>query len=217
MASAFETLTVQEAYLRATGDQHRRSKRRRLNAQGPSQSQQSSKPSEPSKDESALPRPAEPSNCYEVAASSTGAAEDEKGSAGASPSIHFYLLRPQTPTSKRVLITVSPSTTIAECLKGRVLLEFPTFYALPDPPDALPTGFVLESEYMGQPKERRSHDMEPVAHPTDVADKISSLLPLAGADVKQDTSGMLTAIAPSADVQHILEVLKGDIVASAGP
>jgi hypothetical protein len=62
----------------------------------------------------------------------------------------FYLLRPRTPGSSRVLIPLSNSSTLSELLRGREVLEFPTVYVLPEPPSALPPGFLLESQYLSQ-------------------------------------------------------------------
>lgn len=69
----------------------------------------------------------------------------------AKPSLHFYLLRPCTPPSTRVLIPLTSSTaTLATSLCDRLVLEFPTIYALKYPPERLPTGFVTEAEYLAQ-------------------------------------------------------------------
>lgn len=65
-----------------------------------------------------------------------------------SPSLSFYLLLPSTPTSYRVLISLSPTDTLAIALTDRLVLEFPTIYALNQPPDKLPTGFMTEDEYL---------------------------------------------------------------------
>ncbi|KAI4118774.1 MAG: hypothetical protein LQ345_001234 [Seirophora villosa] len=65
-----------------------------------------------------------------------------------SPPLHFYLLLPSTPTSYRVLIPLSPSDTLSTALTDRLVLEFPTIYALKQPRDRLPTGFMTEEEYL---------------------------------------------------------------------
>lgn len=64
------------------------------------------------------------------------------------PTVHFYLLLPSTPTPYRVLIPVSPTDTLSTALRDRLVLEFPTIYALKQPPDKLPTGFTTEEEYL---------------------------------------------------------------------
>ncbi len=68
------------------------------------------------------------------------------------PDHYFYLLRPHTTSSSRVLIPVSHFAPLKEILKNQIVLEFPTIYALKYAPDALPEGFILESEYLGQSK-----------------------------------------------------------------
>ncbi|KAL8754127.1 MAG: hypothetical protein Q9184_005210 [Pyrenodesmia sp. 2 TL-2023] len=64
------------------------------------------------------------------------------------PPLNFYLLLPSTPTSYRVLIPVLPSDTLSTALTDRLVLEFPTIYALKQPPDKLPTGFMTEEGYL---------------------------------------------------------------------
>ncbi|KAI4189362.1 MAG: hypothetical protein LQ346_005126 [Caloplaca aetnensis] len=64
------------------------------------------------------------------------------------PPLNFYLLLPSTPTSYRVLTPLSPDETLTTALTDRLVLEFPTIYALKQPPDKLPTGFMTEDEYM---------------------------------------------------------------------
>ncbi|KAI9828080.1 MAG: hypothetical protein M1832_003607 [Thelocarpon impressellum] len=73
---------------------------------------------------------------------------------------YFYLLRPHTRSAAHVLIPLSPSVPFSECLRDRVLLEFPTVYALPYPPTELPPGFVSESEYLGQGRMKDDEDDE---------------------------------------------------------
>ena len=64
------------------------------------------------------------------------------------PHVHFYLLLPSTPTCYRVLIPLAPSDTLSSALAERLVLEFPTIYALKQPPDKLPTGFMNEEDYL---------------------------------------------------------------------
>jgi len=65
-----------------------------------------------------------------------------------SDSLHFYLSKPHTSSSTRVLVPLKPTDTFAKCLYGQVVLEFPTIQVLKHPPTALPTGFKLEREYV---------------------------------------------------------------------
>lgn len=125
------------------------------------------------------------------------------------PKLHFYLLRPQTATTVPVIIPVPHSSTISDCLRDRVVLEFPTFYALPDPPDALPAAFMAEAEYfleqLGQTKE--------VLPSTDSADQATSPAKesLAPPQTCQDDA-VDGRPQPISDVQLILEMLKEDSI-----
>jgi hypothetical protein len=61
---------------------------------------------------------------------------------------YFYLHRPYTPSSHpRVLIPLQPSESLSKLLRNRVVLEFPTIYAISSPPTCLPDTFMLEDDY----------------------------------------------------------------------
>ncbi|KAG0645891.1 hypothetical protein D0Z07_8054 [Hyphodiscus hymeniophilus] len=65
------------------------------------------------------------------------------------PGYHFYLLRPQTPSSfPKVLTPLNPAKPLEKLLRRRLVLEFPTIYVLKAGPDDLSEGFVLESDYL---------------------------------------------------------------------
>lgn len=69
----------------------------------------------------------------------------------ASLGCYFYLHRPYTPSScPKVLIPLHPGGTLSVLLRNRVLLEFPTIYALSSPPTNLPDEFMLESDYLAR-------------------------------------------------------------------
>lgn len=72
---------------------------------------------------------------------------------------HFYLLRPHTPTASRVLIPILPDSTLSNSLKNRVVLEFPTIYVLPYPPEALPGQYMLEEQFLGY-SEQENKELE---------------------------------------------------------
>lgn len=57
----------------------------------------------------------------------------------------FYLHRPLVVTKAKALISLDPSATLAAAIKGRVLLEFPSIYALSYPPDNLPADYDLHT------------------------------------------------------------------------
>ncbi|GIJ99696.1 hypothetical protein Aspvir_003698 [Aspergillus viridinutans] len=67
--------------------------------------------------------------------------------------VSFYLHRPRTATKQPVLIPLSPNMTFTSALRDRAVLEFPTIYALPQPPEALLAekenpSFLLEEDYL---------------------------------------------------------------------
>lgn len=64
---------------------------------------------------------------------------------------YFYLLRPNTPIKlPKVLIPVSSSQTLADTLKDRTVLEFPTVFALSKGPDELGNLYMTEKQYMNR-------------------------------------------------------------------
>lgn len=72
---------------------------------------------------------------------------------GTSPDYTFYLLRPHTPSSHpHVLIPLSATATLAASLRHRVVLEYPTIYALAHAPDDLPAGLTTEARYLANTK-----------------------------------------------------------------
>ncbi|KAF2790210.1 hypothetical protein K505DRAFT_83559 [Melanomma pulvis-pyrius CBS 109.77] len=83
------------------------------------------------------------------------------------PEYNFFLLRPQTSSSRLVLVPISTSATLGQCLRGRTVLEFPTIYAFPDSIAQLPEEFMLEEEYMEQEGEEQKEfdDLLKHAHP----------------------------------------------------
>ncbi|EAW17383.1 zinc finger HIT domain-containing protein [Aspergillus fischeri NRRL 181] len=67
--------------------------------------------------------------------------------------VSFYLHRPRTATKQPVLIPLSPTMTFTSALRDRSVLEFPTIYALPQPPEALHAEkespmFLLEEDFL---------------------------------------------------------------------
>ena len=63
------------------------------------------------------------------------------------PANYYYLLKPGTMCASRVLIQLSPESSLTESLQDQRVREYPTIYMLPDPPDNLRVGFMLEKEY----------------------------------------------------------------------
>lgn len=64
--------------------------------------------------------------------------------------LYFYLAKPLTSSLTRVLIPLRSDSTFSTCLRGQVVLEFPTIQVLKHPPTALPDGFQLERDYVEQ-------------------------------------------------------------------
>ncbi|KAF4630493.1 hypothetical protein G7Y89_g7646 [Cudoniella acicularis] len=66
---------------------------------------------------------------------------------------HFYLLRPNTPSSfSKVLVPIDPSKILNDILRKRTVLEFPTIYVFEQ--EAFPKNFMLEKDFLqktGQP------------------------------------------------------------------
>lgn len=99
----------------------------------------------------------QPASQSDVDTVAVGSSEDDgsmgKGIPTLSPDYSFYLLRPHTSSSKpRVLIPLSPAATLADCLRNRVVLEYPTLYVLRHAPTALPEGFMTEEQYLAGAK-----------------------------------------------------------------
>lgn len=74
---------------------------------------------------------------------------------------HFYLHRPRSRSKVPVLIPLARSTTLANALRGRTVLEFPTVYvlekdlAMQDDDDEEVLGYMLEAAYLAENPEER--------------------------------------------------------------
>lgn len=94
--------------------------------------------------------------------------------------LHFYLLHPGTPSPTRVLIPLCPNSTLASSLRHRVVLEFPTVYALRFAPAELPTGFLTEEKYFRDREQKRIKLVEATLYensPTMEADDQATTVP----------------------------------------
>ncbi|KAI9665285.1 MAG: hypothetical protein M1829_005759 [Trizodia sp. TS-e1964] len=58
--------------------------------------------------------------------------------------VFIYLHIAHTPGTVKVLAPLQSSVSIKDALRGRTVLEFPTFYAMAQSPGELPRGFALE-------------------------------------------------------------------------
>jgi hypothetical protein len=75
----------------------------------------------------------------------------------------FYLLKPHTSGAQKVLIPLSPTDSLQNCLRNQVVLEFPTIQVLSHPPVALPSNFILEDDYLDKSKKERDEMQRLVA------------------------------------------------------
>lgn len=114
----------------------------------------------------------------------------------AARTLHFYLLHPGTPSPTRVLIPLSPNSTLTSSLRHRVVLEFPTVYALRFAPDKLPTGFLTEEEYLGQREQKRINLVEATLHE-------NPLIP--------EADDHTTTVPECFNAEQLLDVLKRDL------
>jgi hypothetical protein len=106
--------------------------------------------------------------------------------------LHFYLHCPNTPSAIKSVVPIDPDATIADIVKERLLLEFPTIFILYDPPKMLSKPFILEADYM--------------KHYGDQASWIPSIIEANVTNEEQDH-------APSQiDEKRLLEVLQKDLV-----
>lgn len=77
--------------------------------------------------------------------------------------ILYYLHHPSLPSKHPVLIPLSPVSILATALTNRLVLEFPTIYALPQQQNGgLPDGFISEEEFFATSRKDLVKDvMEP--------------------------------------------------------
>ena len=64
-----------------------------------------------------------------------------------SDSLYFYLHAPRLPSSEPVLIPLAPDSSLSECLRNHLVLEFPTIYVLDQPANDLPCGYITEDGF----------------------------------------------------------------------
>jgi hypothetical protein len=113
--------------------------------------------------------------------------------------VYFYLHRPRTTTKKPVLIPIPPQTTLANALRERTVLEFPTLYVLPDSAESLSANeeesqFILEEDYLR------------TAAPEDTAESENE-----GVVMNNDAELHGAKDIGNVDEQKVMEVLKQDL------
>ncbi|KAL9110206.1 MAG: hypothetical protein Q9227_005267 [Pyrenula ochraceoflavens] len=74
------------------------------------------------------------------------------------PALYFYLHQTVSRGNIKRLIPLEPNKSIAEAVRGRVLLEFPTIYVLVNGPHNLPEGFALERVAKGSSPDKETPD-----------------------------------------------------------
>lgn len=114
----------------------------------------------------------------------------------------FFLVKPRTSSSRLVLIPLSSTATLGECLTGRSVLEFPTIHVFPSPLEHLPDGFMLEEDYLKQESEEQKEFNELIS---ELDPKILKRLT---EDGRQHGSSM--GKEERVDDKEILDVLKKD-------
>lgn len=61
--------------------------------------------------------------------------------------LYFYLHAPRLPSPQAVLIPLSSDSTLSECLRNNLVLEFPSIYAIQKSPSELPEHFITEADF----------------------------------------------------------------------
>lgn len=176
LGTCLETLPVSEAYANYVRDKQPTSKKRKHHsrsnpelkpevtaavievvgsaAKDPTEQATSSQSSQVA---SKLPPPAEEKT--ETAVSSCISPSAITNRTASLTPYNFYLLRPHTPTASHVLVPLAPASTLSTSLKNRVVLEFPTIFVLPYPPEALPGQYMLEEQFLGY-SEQENKELE---------------------------------------------------------
>jgi hypothetical protein len=67
----------------------------------------------------------------------------------------FYLYRPRTSSSRKVLIPLDKNDTLGTCLRGHTVLEFPTIYAFPISYQPPSEDFMLNNDYLIEEREQQ--------------------------------------------------------------
>ena len=61
--------------------------------------------------------------------------------------LYFYLHAPRLPSPQPVLIPLTSDSTLSNCLRNNLVLEFPSIYVLQDDPMHLPNDYITEGEF----------------------------------------------------------------------
>jgi hypothetical protein len=111
-----------------------------------------------------------PSSTSKDASSSAKQIVDAAAPAPSSPDPFFYLLKPSTTGTAKVLIPMDASQTLTESLSTRVVLEFPTIYILHRSPDELTSSksenkeqYITEEIYLASQRAREAKEVAKVS------------------------------------------------------
>ena len=116
----------------------------------------------------------------------------------APPNISFYLHCPSLPSRHPILAPLSHDAMLANSLRNRLVLEFPTIYVFAQPPnERLPEGYISEEEFY---KMARKEIIE-VIDEGEVFEEISSM--------PNESYG--AARVPNVDERRLVEVLGKDL------
>ena len=61
--------------------------------------------------------------------------------------LYFYLHAPRLPSPQPVLIPLTSDSTLSNCLRNNLVLEFPSIYVLQDDPMHLPNDYITEGDF----------------------------------------------------------------------
>lgn len=120
---------------------------------------------------------------------------------------HFYLVKPHTSSTRRVLIPLAPMAQLSTCLRGRTVLEFPSIQLLSTAPDALPAQFQLEADYLEEAR-REQQELDELLKT--VQPPPAGGMPTGDGDSDGTAGARATSIA-ELDDSKILEVLRRDL------
>ncbi|KAJ0422914.1 hypothetical protein BJY00DRAFT_279083 [Aspergillus carlsbadensis] len=200
--NSVETCSVAEAYDRVfpLSKEERKSRSESQQATQDEESEDTAQKPESDAPESDPQPTSEPPETQPTAQATTTNTPEDKSTPHRN--IYLYLHRPRTATKQQVLVPLSPRTTLADALRGRTVLEFPTIYVLRSPLDEAQSQveeqndkFMLEKEYL------RTH---PDTEDVDNGSEETDAQPVFGAiDI------------PDVDESKVLEVLRKDLLGAA--
>lgn len=116
------------------------------------------------------------------------------------PSLSFYLLKPGTTSTCKVLIPLDSRATLTASLQDHTVLEYPTLYTLAQSPESLTSPYMLEKDYnqIRKAEEVELNEAIEQAGPTFVAQGMRQNETVAAANTQIDP-------------QKILDMLKRDV------